>query len=190
MAKKERAQEPKKRLVLVRVRGEVHIKKDIADTLEMLHLKRANACSIVDNRPEYLGMVKKVKDYIAWGELDESTLSGLLSKWARKAADKRLSAEDLKKKKFASFEDFAKKFVTFDAELSDLDIKPTFRLHPPTKGFARAGIKVAYTQGGVLGYQGAKINSLIATMAGLKERGQKKKTSKPKSQTKETVKKQ
>ena len=179
MAKKAKTEEANKRLALVRVRGEVRINTDTKDTLGMLHLRRANFCCIVDNRPQYKGMVNKVKDYIAWGEIDEKTLAGLLSKWARKSGDERLTPEDLKAKKFASFEDFAKKFLDFKAEFSDLGIKPMFRLHPPSKGHERAGIKLAYSQGGALGYRGAGINELIAKMAGLRSE------SKSKAKTKE-----
>ncbi len=42
--------------------------------------------------------------------------------------------------------------------------KHIFRLAPPKKGFERAGIKKAFTQGGVLGDRKEKINELIERM--------------------------
>ncbi|RJQ17568.1 50S ribosomal protein L30 [Candidatus Woesearchaeota archaeon] len=39
-----------------------------------------------------------------------------------------------------------------------------FRLNPPRGGFERKGIKLPFTQGGVLGYRGEKINTLIQKM--------------------------
>ena len=42
--------------------------------------------------------------------------------------------------------------------------KPFFRLHPPRKGFERKGIKVPFKLGGVLGYRGKEINTLIQRM--------------------------
>ena len=42
-------------------------------------------------------------------------------------------------------------------------IKPVFRLHPPSKGF-KGKVKRSYTAGGVTGYRGENINSLIKKM--------------------------
>lgn len=42
--------------------------------------------------------------------------------------------------------------------------KTLIRLHPPSKGFERKGLKMAFNQGGVLGYRGEKINALIEKM--------------------------
>lgn len=40
----------------------------------------------------------------------------------------------------------------------------SFRLNPPSKGYGRKGIKIAFSQGGALGYRGEKINDLIKRM--------------------------
>ena len=62
--------------------------------------------------------------------------------------------------------DFIKKFMKFEADLSDIEgLKPVFRLHPPIKGHPKKGVKYAYTLGGALGYRGTKINQLITKMA-------------------------
>lgn len=42
--------------------------------------------------------------------------------------------------------------------------KKDFHLHPPRGGFERKGIKHSFSQGGALGYRGAKINNLINKM--------------------------
>ncbi len=42
--------------------------------------------------------------------------------------------------------------------------KHVFRLHVPTKGLERKGIKLPYKVGGVLGYRGKDINELIMRM--------------------------
>ena len=39
-----------------------------------------------------------------------------------------------------------------------------FRLNPPSKGYGRKGIKIAFSQGGALGNRGEKINDLIKRM--------------------------
>jgi len=156
------------KIAVVRVRGSVHVNEKILDTLSMLHLKRVNHCVVIDNAAVPMGMVKKAKDYITWGEIDEKTLTRLLEKWGRIEGDKKLSHERLKEKNFSSIADFSKNIFDGKAKFSDVGLKPVFKLHPPSKGYERGGIKKHFNIGGALGYRGAKINDLIAKMAGLK----------------------
>lgn len=46
----------------------------------------------------------------------------------------------------------------------DGKLKPFYRLHPPRGGFERKGIKKSFTEGGVLGNRGAKMDDLIKRM--------------------------
>jgi len=39
--------------------------------------------------------IKKVKDFITWGEIEEKTLAQLLAKWGRKAGDEHLDAKEV-----------------------------------------------------------------------------------------------
>ena len=64
---------------IIRVRGNVDVRKTIKDTLNMLRLNRVNHCVIIPESPEYLGMIKKVKDYVTWGEIEEDMLTKLLT---------------------------------------------------------------------------------------------------------------
>ncbi len=43
-------------------------------------------------------------------------------------------------------------------------LKNHFHLHPPKGGFERKGVKHSFTQGGVVGNRGVKINDLIKKM--------------------------
>jgi large subunit ribosomal protein L30 len=81
-------------------------------------------------------MIKKVKDYVTYGEIDDETEKLLVEKRGEKTKDKE-------------GKEVMKKF---------------FRLSPPRKGFGRKGIKFAFSQGGALGYRGTKINDLIKRM--------------------------
>jgi len=76
-----------KKIAVVRIRGLVNIRKTIGATLDMLRLYRKNYCVVVDNRPEIVGMLKKAKDYITWGEIDDATLKLLVEK--REEKDKK-----------------------------------------------------------------------------------------------------
>lgn len=151
-----------KRIAVVRIRGRTGIPGEIADTLRMLNITRVNHCSVVKSTPSSKGMMHKVKDYITWGELDRETFQRLLKKWALLPGNKRIGEGTLKEKGFSSFDEFAEKFFSLQAELSDIGVKPVFRLHPPRKGYRH--VKRQYPQG-ALGYRGEKINELLRRMS-------------------------
>jgi len=67
-------------IAAVRIRGTVRVKADIKRTLELLKLKRPNHCIILEESPSIVGMLKKAKDYVTWGEINEETLKRLLEK--------------------------------------------------------------------------------------------------------------
>jgi large subunit ribosomal protein L30 len=176
------AEEKRKRIAVVRVRGTVHVSGEIGDTLDMLGLRRVNQATVIDDRPTYMGMVKKAKDFITWGEADEKVLARLIAKWGRLPGDKRVDKETLKSKGFSSFEDFAKRFCESKAEFKDLGIKSCFKLHPPSRGYERGGIKRHFSVGGALGYRGEGINDLLIRMSGLKDGSKEQKNPKKEGQ--------
>ncbi len=136
----EKAEESKKsessegKLAVIRVRGPVRVKKEINHTIELLGLYRKNFCVLVDKKD--IGMIKKIKDYVTYGEIDKETEDMLVEKRGEKTKDKE-------------GKDVMKKF---------------FRLSPPRKGFGRKGIKFSFSKSGALGYRAGKINDLIKRM--------------------------
>ncbi len=152
------------RLVVIRIRGSVNVNHEIAETLEMLNLKRVNNAVIIDERPSYRGMLQKVKDYVTWGEADAADVSLMLRNRCEVEGAGRLSDEFVKKNtSFKGIDDFSRAFVDFKTELSDIPgLKKVFRLHPPRKG--HNGIKRSYSVGGTLGNRGKDIKALIHKM--------------------------
>ncbi len=147
---------------VVRLRGGFKLRPEIANTLKMLRLRSVNHCIILDETPNYTGMVRKVKDYIAWGVVDADTLANLLRLRGRFAGGKRLTQEYMDECELGSMEDFAKAVYNGDAKLSDIpNLKPLFRLHPPRKG--HRGIKKTITEGGELGFH-EDIGALLKKM--------------------------
>lgn len=137
----------------------------IIATLNMLRLYRNQSCVVVTNTPSFVGMLRKVKDYVTWGEIDEKTFKELLLKRGKLPAKQKLTEEYLKQKINMGVEEFAKEFFSFKKDLKDVPgLKIFFKLHPPTKGFERKGIKKPFSLGGVLGYRKDKINDLIMRM--------------------------
>ncbi len=59
--------------IAVRLRGHAGVKGDIEETMSLLGLKAVNTCVIIPENVVNRGMLDKVKDYVAWGEVDEKT---------------------------------------------------------------------------------------------------------------------
>lgn len=153
--------------LLIRARGTVNVNGRIQDTLRMLHLPRPNFGIVVPKTDSYDGMIHKVKDYVAYGEIDATTMGELLKQRGRWTGDKRVDDASVNKAtagKFKTVADYAKAVVDGKATLADLgeDFKPYFRLHPPIGGWEP--IKRHYTVGGALGYRGKDINHLVKKM--------------------------
>ena len=67
-------------IAAVRVRGRTGVKKGIQDTMSMLKLTRINHLVLLHEDPTYKGMLVKAKDYITWGEIDEETITQIITK--------------------------------------------------------------------------------------------------------------
>jgi large subunit ribosomal protein L30 len=109
-------------------------------------------------------MLRKSKDYVTWGEVSKETIALLLKKRGRLVGDKKLTDEYAKELGYKSLDDLAEALFKVEVECTCLqNVKPVFRLHPPTKGF-KGKIKRSYAAGGELGYRGEAINDLLKRM--------------------------
>jgi large subunit ribosomal protein L30 len=131
-----------KLIAAVRVRGTVNVRGNITETLKRLNLKRVNNCALIKVTDSYRGMINKCNGYIAYGEINEDVLGKMLKK-----ADLKVAAKDL---------------IDGKVDVKTLADQMPFRLHPPRHGYG--GTKLGFNQGGVLGYQGEKINRLLIRM--------------------------
>lgn len=151
-------------LLVIRIRGTINVSKREEDTLKMLRVERNNYATIIDNRPDYKGMLQKAKDWITWGEPTIDTVKAILEKRGRAPGDKQITEEYIKEIGFESFEDLAAKLVNCEVSINKIEgIKPFFRLHPPKKGFKKS-VKRPYRNKGELGYRGEDINELAIRM--------------------------
>lgn len=126
----------------VRVRGTVNVRSSIAETMKRLKLKAPNNCTIIMVNDQYLGMLKRCVNHIAYGEIDEPTLAKLVKKYALEIDPNAALAGK--------------------ADMSKIKENMPLRLHPPKHGYAP--IKRHFNQGGSLGYMGKDINKLITRM--------------------------
>jgi len=154
----------KKCLAVIRVRGVSDIHKGIKETMNMLRLQRNCHATLLDNRPAYLGMLQKAQHYLAWGEISIETLTLLLARRGRLVGNKKLTDEYAQKIGRKSLNDLAEALIRGEVEFRSLpNVKPVFRLHPPSKGF-KGKVKRSYASEGVTGYRGEAINKLLGKM--------------------------
>ena len=130
----------------------------------MLRLHHINHRVLVTETPEYLGMVRKVKDYVAFGEINAETLATILATRGRLTGNKPLTDEYVKSvTKYADIAELAAAIVNGEIRMKDVpELKPVLRMHPPRKGYKTT--KRTYNQGGARGYYGAEINDLLIKM--------------------------
>jgi large subunit ribosomal protein L30 len=151
MAEKTSDKKEDGKIAIVRIRGSCNVKHPIEDTLSKLRLHRKNYCVVVPKNGNYVGMIKKVKDYVTWGEIGDDTYKVLIDK---RKGEYKGRAEDRHQK--IQYD----KFLGVDGK----KIKKFFRLNSPKKGYGRKGIKTSFKEGGALDYRGDKINDLIKRM--------------------------
>jgi large subunit ribosomal protein L30 len=156
-------------LLVVRIRGTINVRKDMKGTLEALRLGRVHTATLHPGEPSVRGALQHIKDFVAWGEVDEETLTRLLQKRARLAGNKQVDQEYLKEHLgVGDFAELAKSLLSFKADFSALPgVKPWFRLPPPRKGYhvklerSRRGKKGKTS---ISGHLGKGINELVSRM--------------------------
>jgi large subunit ribosomal protein L30 len=154
----------KKSLLAIRIRGTINVPQRVEDTLRMLRIDRNNYATLLDDRPDYTGMLQRAKDWITWGEPDIETIKIMLEKRGEALGGVKISEEYLKELGFNGFSQLAEKLHSCELDINKLDgVKPFFRLHPPKKGFKRS-VKRPYGNKGELGYRGEAINDLARRM--------------------------
>lgn len=151
-------------LLAIRIRGGVNAPVRVEDTLRMLRMERNNTATLLDDRPDYRGMLQKAKDWITWGEPTAETVSLLLEKRCQVPGGRGIDDEALKALGYERLDALAEALHACKVEFNKLHgVKPFFRLHPPSKGFKRT-VKRPYRAGGELGYRGDAINDLARRM--------------------------
>ncbi len=138
-----------KMICVIRIRGQVGVDKDVKETLYRLRLRKKYSCIVINPTKEQLGMIKKMRNFVAFGEIKKDVLEKLIEKRGQiinkeKKIEVKKVVEELEKGK----------------KYGELNLKPFFRLHPPRKGIKS---KLHFPKG-VLGDNKEKINELVERM--------------------------
>ena len=141
-----------KAFLVVRICGQPDVPYWATTTMSLLKLEKRYRATIIPEKENTLGMLRKIQHYISWQEIDIETTKQLLDKKARKSGYKKVTDEDITAIGFESVDELASALTEGKATLSKLKpLKPWFALDPPRKGFKRS-TKRLYGQKGVLGY--------------------------------------
>ncbi len=130
---------------VIRIRGKTGTRDKINDTLKMLNLNKKYSCTLIPERKDYEGMLRKVENFVTWGKATKET--------AEKILEKRSGIEN---------KDDIIKGLGEGKTLGDMKVQRSFPLSPPSKGFKKTTKKI-YPKGS-LGHRGKEINKLLERM--------------------------
>jgi len=137
-------------ILVIRISGQVGLSSAIKESLNRIKIRRKYSATLLKPTRENLKLLKKIRNHVAYGDVNKETLIDLIKKRAQPSSkSKKINPEEvvsqLEKKSLAS-----------------LGLKPFFRLHPPRKGIES---KKHFGVGkGVLGDNKEKINELVRRM--------------------------
>ncbi len=67
-------------LAAIRLKGEMKVRRDIKDTMQILGLKKKLSMVVLNEEPQFIGMLRKSQDFITWGELSDEMEKQLAGK--------------------------------------------------------------------------------------------------------------
>lgn len=68
-------------IALIRIRGQVKLKNEIAETFRRLNLPKKFSCIFIDEKDAVkMGMFEKVKPYVIFGKVDKETMERVMEK--------------------------------------------------------------------------------------------------------------
>ena len=141
-----------KAFLVVRISGQADVPYWAVTTMKLLKLEKKYRATIIPEKDNTTGMLRKIQHYVSWQEIDIETVKELLDKKARKSGYKKVTNEDITSIGFTSIDELATSLAEGKTSLSKLKpLKPWFALDPPRHGFKRSTKKL-YGQKGVLGY--------------------------------------
>ncbi|HYK93725.1 MAG TPA: uL30 family ribosomal protein [Thermoplasmata archaeon] len=144
--------------MVVRVRGSIHARHDIVQTLHDLRLTRPNHATLLPEEPAMRGMLIAMQGYVTWGEADQPTVELLLRQRGEKPVGGRLTDGEGTPPEFPQLAATALK----TGSLRLAGVRPVFRLKAPKGGWRST--KKPFARGGALGYRGSAINELAKKM--------------------------
>ena len=137
--------------LVVRMRGTVNVPFWALTTLQNLYLNKRFSATLVPETADYLGMLRKIKEWVAWSKADSEIVKTLIEKRGKKITQFDSQKESKKKDEYKGIDELVNVIVNDKIKFSDQsNIKPWFSLNPPRGGFKKKS-KKQFTDGGILG---------------------------------------
>lgn len=140
-------------ILVVRLRGTVNVPYWAVTTLKNLCLNKRFSATLVPETPEYLGMLRKISQWVAWSKADREIVKTLIENRAKN----KNPGSDSARKTVNSKEDYKDIDELVDFLVNDKikfseqnNLKPWFSLNPPKGGFKKS-TKRQFSDGGTLG---------------------------------------
>lgn len=139
-------------LLVVRMRGTVNVPYWALTTLRNLYLKKKFSATLVPETTNYLGMLRKINQWVAWSKADSDIIKILIEKRGKKKNPTLESKDENRTKSdYKGIDELVDVIVNDKIKFSDQNnIKPWFSLNPPQGGFKR-NTKKQFSDGGILG---------------------------------------
>lgn len=139
-------------LLVVRMRGTVNVPYWALTTLKNLSLNRKFSATLVPETSNYMGMLRKVNQWVAWSKADSDIIKTLIEKRGKKKGSEMKSGEEKKtKSEYKGIDELANTIASDKIKFSEQNnIKPWFTLNPPKGGFKKS-TKKQFSDGGILG---------------------------------------
>ncbi len=138
--------------LVVRMRGTVNVPFWALTTLKNLNLNKRFSATLVPETSDYLGMLRKINQWVAWSKADSEIVKTLIEKRGKKKTPKLDSQKESESKdEYKGIDELVNVIVNDKIKFSDQNsMKPWFSLNPPRGGFKRKS-KKQFTDGGILG---------------------------------------
>jgi len=68
------------KIAIIRIKGMVEVRREFAEAMYRLRLRRKFSCVVVEPTPEILGMLQKIKNFVAYGEISDEVYKELNEK--------------------------------------------------------------------------------------------------------------
>ena len=150
--------------IVVRIKGQADVPYWASRTLELLNLEKKFRATIVPARNNTLGMLNKIKHYVAWTEANVEMVHELLDKRGHTTGYRKINAENMPNG-YDTIDKLAESIATGDVSMGKIEkLKPWFALAPPRYGFKRS-TKRLHTQRGTLGHN-VDLGELVKRMMG------------------------
>ena len=138
--------------LVVRMRGTVNVPFWALTTLKNLYLNKRFSATLVPETSDYMGMLRKVSQWVAWSKADTEIVKTLIEKRGKKKTPKLDSKKESQSKdEYTGIDELVNIIVNDKMKFSDQNsVKPWFSLNPPRGGFKRKS-KKQFSDGGILG---------------------------------------